>query len=300
MSILNMANDGLFNVLIVLTRVIIRWGPKSRDDLLVTCGGRDVVNPKQLGQTLTRWTDLGLFSEENERIMINERYRGDLGKDPDEAEKRLPGIIRNIALAPENNQRFWDSIDNRAADFNRGLAWILAQDVYSLDTSSHEKIDALEARQVTDNNKRMLQNDTRWNGLRTWMVYLGFARDGAQVTMDPTVALKDILPKIFDGEQVLPSLEFVNRAAQILPVLDGGAYRLQIEGIMSDSHWSKPPKGNLSTSLSRAIRRLDFDGLIAAKQRSDAEEGVILTGIHQRTWRNITHIHKLSEAQGRN
>ena len=291
-----MANDGLFNVLIVLTRVIIRWGPKSRNDLLVTCGNA-VIDSKQLGQTLVRWTELGLFSAENGRSMIHERYRGELGKDPDEAEKRLPGVIRKVVLDPENNRRFWDSKDNKAADFNRGLAWMLAQDVYSLDTSSHAKIDALEARQVTNHNNRMLQNDTRWNGLRTWMVYLGFARDGAQVTIDPTVALKDILPNIFDEEQILPSLEFVSRAAQILPVLDGGAYRLQIEGVMSDSHWSKPPKGNLSTSLSRAIRRLDFNGLIATEQKSDAEEGVILMGIKQR--RSITHVRKLSDVQGR-
>ncbi|MGE9115738.1 protein DpdG, partial [Escherichia coli] len=89
---------------------------------------------------------------------------------------RLPKVLRTIALAPENNLRFFEAEENKSADLNRGLSWILAQDIYTIDTSSHARIEALEGSQVADKAKRMLQNDTRWNGLRTWMIYLGFAR----------------------------------------------------------------------------------------------------------------------------
>jgi hypothetical protein len=116
-----MPSDGLFNVLLVLTRAIVRFGAKSRDDLLNACGvGLEPVDPKQLNQTMNRWTELGLFSSEDGLVAICEPYRTRLGKNADDAERRLPKIIREIALAPENNKRFWESEENRSADLSRG------------------------------------------------------------------------------------------------------------------------------------------------------------------------------------
>ena len=83
MSILNIASDGLFNVAIVLTRALIRLGPKSREDLLEACGLRvDAVDPthrNHLNQTLTRWTELGLFAIEDNVVSVREPYRTEFG-----------------------------------------------------------------------------------------------------------------------------------------------------------------------------------------------------------------------------
>ena len=295
-----MPSDGLFNVLIVLTRVIVRFGAMTRDELLKASGaGLEVVDPKQLSQTLNRWIELGFFESEDGVVAIRKAYLGRLGKSADSAETLLPQIVREIALAPQNNERFWESEENKSADLSRGLSWILAQDVYRTDTGSHSKISSLEGAQVADATRRILQNDTRWNGLRTWMIYLGFARSGAQVTIDPTEALRDVVPYIFEASETLPAPIFIEHAAEKLPVLDGGTYRAQVEAVLNPQSWAPPPDGYVSTSLSRAIQRLDREGMIAAELRSDSRGGISLIGTGGRTWRTVTHIRRLPAEKGK-
>ena len=78
MSILNMESDGKFNVLIVLTRAIVRFGAQSRDELLKACGADlELVGPKHLNQTLNRWTELGFFSSEDDLVAIGGPIAGD-------------------------------------------------------------------------------------------------------------------------------------------------------------------------------------------------------------------------------
>jgi hypothetical protein len=178
---------------------------------------------------------------------------------------------------------------------SRGLSWILSQNVYAVDTSSHAKIQPLENGQISDLSKRIFQNDTRWNGLRTWMVYLGFGRPGAQVTIDPTDALRDVLTEIFAGQSTLLAADFVSNAAGILPVLDGGRYRKQMEEILNRAVWQAPPEGRLSTSLSRALQRLEHEGLIAVEARSDTAGGIVLQGTGPQPWRELTHIRLLKQ-----
>jgi hypothetical protein len=295
MSILNMPSDGLFNVAIVFVRALVRFGPCKREDLLASCGfGVEGIDPKHLTQTLNRWTELGLFATEDNFVGLNEIYRTNLGKTPALVESRLPKIMRTIALAPENNLRFWEAEENKSADLNRGLSWILAQDIYSVDISAHPRIEALESSQVADATRRVLQNDTRWNGLRTWMTYLGFARGGSPVTIDPTTAVRESLEEVFSIEETLTARQFVDRLAETLPVLDGGVYRRQVEGLLKGSSWLRPPADTLSTSLSRALRRLIHEGAIATEQRSDTEDGLTLVGLDQRTRQRATHVRRLS------
>jgi hypothetical protein len=227
-------------------------------------------------------------------VTLNEAYREYLGKTPAVAESKLPKVMRTIALAPENNLRFWEAEENKSADFNRGLSWILAQDIYAIDTSAHPRIEALESSQVPETTKRVLQNDTRWNGLRTWMIYLGFARGGSPVNVDPTDAVRESLDETFGIEQTLTARQFVDRLAENLPVLDGGSYRRQIEDLLKGSSWARPPMDTLSTSLSRALRRLIHEGTMATEQRSDTEDGLTLVGARQRIWMRATHFRRLT------
>jgi uncharacterized protein (DUF2267 family) len=250
------------------------------------------VDPKQLNQTLTRWTELGLFKQDDTDISLAAPYRAMLGKSADDAEARLPKVLRRILLSPANNERFWDAVENKSADLSRGLSWIMAQDIYTLETGSAVAIAKLETEQLKDQDKRIFQNDTRWNGLRTWMVYLGFARSGARVSVDPTEALRDTLPEIFGDQSSLSGREFVERVAEELPVLDNGSFRRRIEDVLDAAHWAAPRSGHASTALSRAVQRLDREGLIAAEQRSDAEDGVVLVGMGSRAWRSVTNIRR--------
>jgi hypothetical protein len=136
----------------------------------------------------------------------------------------------------------------------------------------------------------IVQNDTRWVGLRAWMPYLGFAREGARWDVDPTDALRDALPAIFGSAKMLLATEFLDRAGKELPVLDGGKYRKMVEDVLNDATWPKPPVGRVSTSLSRALLRLEREGRVKLEQRSDTGEGLALTRRQNQTWRDFSHI----------
>lgn len=298
MSVLNQASDGQFNVLISLVRASVRFGPRERSDLLALCGaGVPGVDASRLNSTLLRWTELGLFESQEGQTAIAEPYRGRLGKDASKAEAQLPAIAREIVFRPDNNQRFWEAEENKSADLTRGLSWLLAQDIYTIDTSSHEKVEALETVQQADVTKRMMQNNTRWNGLKFWAAYLGFGR-GENFTIDPTVAVREALPTILPTPAPLAARDFLNRTIEILPVLDQGVYRLKVEDALKDSAWSAPDSSRLSTSLSRAIERLVHAGDLAIEQRADAEDGLQLTGVNGRAWRSFTHIWRPARQAG--
>lgn len=291
MSILNQASDGLFNVLIVLVRAIVRFGPKDREDLILACGGAaEAFDTSQLTRTLNRWIELGLFGEDKGAIIITEPYRSALGKNADDAEVRLPKVACTVALLPTNNTRFWESEEAKSADLSRGVAWMLAQDIYTLDVNS-DRLAELEGRQLIDSgSQKIAQNNTRWNGLKSWMLYLGFARDGMQWVVDPTPALRNALTDIFGASRELSGPAFVERAASVLPVLDSGAYRVQVEGALKESAWPRLRPGLISSSMSRAIQRLDREGFITLSNRSDTEGVVSLTGSNGRIWRDVSHI----------
>lgn len=294
MSVLNLPNDGIFNVLIVVVRTLVRFGPQTKAALLKLCGAETgKVEAGYLNNVLNRWEQLGLFSTEDGVVKIREPYKSQLGVNADVAEARLPGVARTVALSPENNVRFWEQEESRAADLSRGVSWLLAQDVYKLDTSGHDAVSRMESDQLLDKSHCILRNDVRWNGLQAWMTYIGFARGGAQLTPDPTAAVKDVLTDVFDGETTLTAIDFVKQVAIRLPVLDGGAYRVELEGVLDPAAWRRPAENRLSSSLSRALKRLAAEGLIAMEAWHDFQEGWTLTGVAGMDWGRATHVRRL-------
>ncbi len=299
MSVLNQASDGQFNILITLARASVRFGSRPRTELLALCGaGVEGFDAGKLNSTLLRWTELGLFESVDGTVALSAPYRSRLGKDASQAEARLPSIAREIVLQADNNLRFWEPEENKSADLTRALSWILAQDVYTIDTSSHPKVQALETLQIPDLSKRVVQNDVRWTGLRAWMSYLGFGREGHTFTIDPTVALRDAIIDIFDDPAPLPARDFLTKLAELLPIVDKGSYRLRVEEVLRGAAWTAPDDNRLSTSLSRAIQRLVHSGELAIEQRADAEDGLQLTGANERVWRSFTHIWRPAQSVG--
>jgi hypothetical protein len=293
MTVLNQASDGQVNTLIMLVRTSVRFGPRSRTDLLAMCGADlDAVDKAKLNGSFLTWSDLGLFETVGDLTALSEPYRSRLGNDVRKAEARLPSVAREIALLPENNARFWEQKNSKSADLSRGLSWMLAQDVYALDTSNHDAIEALEAIQVKDLTKRMLQNDTRYNTLKSWMSYLGFGREGALFVVDPTVAVRGVIDDLFDNRASLPARVFLSKLSKRLPVLDTGLYRVRVEETLKDSAWRPAEEGVLSTSLSRAIERLVDTGELEFDQRDDNEEGLQMIGVGGRRWRSFPYIRR--------
>jgi hypothetical protein len=290
MSILNRPSDGLFNVLIAIYKALAKFGPLLKNDVKSLVGPGE-VGDSMVGKTMTRWSQLGLFREDGSTVSIETEYAPKEGEDLENAVTRLPITLRSLIFKQENNANFWDSVNSASADFTRGMAWLLAQDVYSFGTNSHGAVEKVESMQLADATKRVLQNDTRWQGLCHWANYLGFAWGGTNLVIDPTKAVRESLPQVFPGAKTIMASAFLKSLAGVLPVLDFGTYRQEVENVLDPGNWSKPPKFFLSTSLSRAVKRLELSGELTLEYRSDAGEAYRFLRQHEAEWgRAFTHV----------
>ena len=77
MSILNRTNDGFFNVVLVIYHIVLEEITIDKETLIKRCAP-GVIENKDVGNTLRKWTELGLFSEIEEEgktnIVIPEEY----------------------------------------------------------------------------------------------------------------------------------------------------------------------------------------------------------------------------------
>lgn len=292
MSILNRPSDGLFNVLITLVRCIASEGALSRKKLLDLCAPPNAVESQERAtQTLNRWIQLGLLEEDDQGIV------GLSASAPKELRRRnsdnntLAKAVRKVILAPENNERFWESENNRSADFTRGLCWVLAQNVFDGDLVGHADVQKREVSQLRQ--LAAFTNDTRWAGFKSWAVFLGFGWIGRHpndvFVIDPTVAIRDGLPDVFEGSRELRQGVFFSRLANVLPVLDGGEYRMRVEQKIDGSTWAAVGPEFVSSSLTRALNRLHDSGELILEQRADAEKRSLI-GSRGRVLRNVSHI----------
>ncbi|MBU9187920.1 protein DpdG [Burkholderia gladioli] len=316
MSILNLQSDGLHPILLTLARIVARDKAISRDELINLCVPRigidkeseieaDKEKEKDLASraraTLARWVALGLFIEDGEQI----RLTVDLarGESVDALTDRLPAICRRLALHQQHGLPLWPVDGNisedgtgRTADLCRGLAWCLAQDIYTLPSTS-EGIDNLVTTQVKPGGFIFMNKTNRLSGFRAWARFLGFATgDDSSFFCDPTVAVRSELKEVIQKNETVPAAEFVSRLAARLPVLDSGAYRLEVEQVLRSERWTAPAAGHLSTALSFALRRLQKQGMIGFVTLADAGSRLTLVGQEGRTWESFTHVSMLKEA----
>jgi hypothetical protein len=298
MSILNRPSDGLYSILLTLVTALFREKPVSRDNLIRTFGpppSQDYEKRLNLIRgTLNRWIALGLFFEEDNNIR--------LAIDPNKGESlesfvaRMPAICRQLAFRKECANPLWPDTDKvteedlgLTADLCRGLAWCLCQDIYSLPTAWNE-INDLIARQILP-GRAILQNDTRWGGLKDWARFLGFAVESrAGIFFDPTVAVRTELEQFMKCGILIPAEEFFLELASRLPVLDTGSYRVEVEQALRPETWSAPPTGYLSTALSFALRRLQNQNILDLRILADANTKLTLTRQGGRTWDSFTHV----------
>ena len=276
MSLLNITNDGLPNVLAVLhARVLASKNAIHRDELLEAVAPEGVVKDegKQVRQTLRRWTELGLFIETENMISVLDR-----------PSKVSTGVLKTLAftrriackyaLSDENNQEFWAAEGARAADLTRTLAWMMAQDAFRTRFGDLER---LESEQIENSDRRLMQNSTRKTGVGYWAEFLGFSRQpGGDI--DPTVAVRDVLPEILGPGEGMSARDFVDRIAEQLPVLDGGRWQTAVLAEVSESALAPLQSGQVSTALSRALLCLRATGELLLQNRADTGSSIVLSG----------------------
>lgn len=279
MSILNTTNDGLHNVLMALCgALLLEKGSAAESELLQKTAPAAIIpdQGKMVRQTLNRWVELGLLLREDERISFSPDYWPAEKVSQHELGSTLRRAARSCALAPVNNANLWAKESAKSADLTRSLCLLLAQDVYR---TTFSQLETLENQQIVNAELRLVQNDTRINGLKKWSHFLGFVRQGSAEDIDPTIAIRDSIRAWMLPGEIMPTSVFFARLAEDLPVLDGGAYRKAVEQELDRTMLFVPGPGQVSSSLSRALLGLRAGSDLAWDSRSDAVgEGVTLIG----------------------
>lgn len=272
MSMLNLPSDGLPSILVVIFKLLLSEKRKlDREKIVSLCAPGDSFSARQVRQTLNTWTDLGMFEGTETGVSIHPDVRKDERK-----LDALPSLARRLVLREENNRELWASQEALAADFTRATCWLLTQNVWTEKLSGWGEAELLLKKQ-TQNSEIWIQNDTRWNGLKTWTRFLGFGWTTGKSTLvvDPTESILATLPLIFGKRKTMAAPEFMSALAEELPVLDGGRYREEIEVRLTEKTgpetWRPPQKGQISTSLSRALSRAIASGVLSVETRADAE-----------------------------
>ena len=81
-------------------------------------------------------------------------------------------------------------------------------------------------------------------------------------------------------------------------MLDGGAYRVQLEAVLNPQSWVPPLTATYQHRSPARFSGSIREGMIAAEQRSDSEGGITLIGAERRTWRTVTHVRRLPVEEG--
>lgn len=287
MSLLNTDSDGNYPELIVLSRLILQEKKLQEQRLLDLCSAGAVLDQKLLRSTLFRWKGLGLFDSDQDSVVS--LAGSTRGLKASELVDWLQKRCLLLALGSDQAMPLWGKDNGLSADFVRALSWLLCQDIYRF-VPSWEYVQELEGLQMKP-DFRVIQNDTRWQGLQRWTRFLGLASgNGKTFRIDPTQAVRRALPLIFEKANEIPVLGFVSTLSQELPVLDNGRYRQEVEESMQPNAWPKPPSTLLSMSLSFALQRLNNEGVIKLEHRADANQGIGLSGQGLRTWEQVTHV----------
>ncbi|MBB6055497.1 protein DpdG [Tolumonas osonensis] len=300
MSIINNAHPGSQYAVLVAFYQVLKASPKNtlpREKLRALCAPKtlqtgEAENARSKAPSeLKMWLDLGVLTEttvgETNEISLSTRYF---------SAKNIPlrQAVRRCLQAEENNSDL--SLRNqRAVDLTQLATLLLALDVY-------------QNIEVTSGNLEVIVNkflpDFRINSNEVAVVpgYLSWLGYAQQITrdsyaIDPTDAIREELPYLMQSGEQLTIREALLRLNQAIPLLDGGVYRLQIEERISQHGWQPLSVNRLSTSLSRALLRLQLSGIISMKAEADASGAMQLTGRNGSALRTVTHLTFISSGE---
>jgi len=273
MAIINNAHAGSdVSLLCLIYRVIARNnGRLTVDDITALCRPAtlpDSANAeKKFGENLRFWLDEDhqLWSRDDE---------GKLGIKVTEDWKNPSAIAvaANKALFATPIHNITESDQKATEGLFRALAGLLASDYFSFSTGrrmGNRELDNFFAYNLA----KFAPNNNEKPVIRDYGLFLGFfERDGSGIYVDPTRAIHGAVREVFEDDDELHISEFLRRLANVLPVLDGGAYRQEIEAQMTGPLSSDSDKRQISVALSLALERLSYKHVLRYEARSDDPE----------------------------
>ena len=276
MSLLNITNDGLPNVLVALHSTLLRSKkPILEQDLLDTVAPISIVEDRgMVRNTLLRWTELGLFVLNDGLIAPRSKLSNKHATSLDIV-TFTRRIACRLALSEENNLDLWATHGARAADWTRSLAWMMLQDAYR---ASFDQFESQESKQITDSERQLMRNSTRRLGLQYWAPFFGFSRH-PHSAIDPTIAVRDSLDEILEHGHGVSARQFVAELSRVVPVLDGGRWQQEVLRYVDSRLLPRIQPGQLSSALSRALMNLWEGGELLLQKKSDIGDSITLTGV---------------------
>ena len=191
--------------------------------------------------------------------------------------------LRTLILSPGLNSEPWGS-QSGARDLTNALAWFLTFSASQAPARMEGHRPNAKAAQEDDFGPRQprrdgddeedgggwpISNTTRWNAFQRWACSLGFAwrTPADRLVPDPTKAIRDTLPLIFDELRTMDGQTFVKILGSHLPVLETGTYRKFVE-----ENWKRPApqQQSLTAATTDALKRLDAEGRLKLEDRADA------------------------------
>ena len=235
----------------------------SPDELVKNAPSPRPMLRKTINEILEKENKPGLLIEDKDKdeIAISPSLPED-ARNPELGDRLLPNTLAYLFFASDNSDE---------EDFGLVCAWYLAQDIYDA-PGTWEAVEQQVSKQGVGELLKM-SNSTLYGQMDDWMCYMGLvwgqALDGKRVTVpDPTIYLKRNLKDLFNGQvgTELPIREFIDRLAKRCPLFETGKFRETIE-----ANIGRRQPNYLSTSTAFALFRLQDEGYIQLKRKSDAD-----------------------------
>ena len=245
----------------------------------------DAISPPSLSESpsnhqldarhnLASAVEIGLAIRDGDRVALCP----DSIKAARQGTSAVAALIRRRVLSENLNTAAWGSQEG-ARDLTNALAWFLTFDAADAPARMEGEEPSVKSKQEADFGPRHsddddasgwpISNSTRWNAFQRWACSLGFAwrSPSGRLIPDPTPAVRDSIPAIFESGSTLDGQSFVSALGAQLPVLEQGAYRGFVE-----KNWSRSSESSedLSAATTDALRRLKTSEHLEFEDRADA------------------------------
>lgn len=213
-------------------------------------------------QVVTEMRNLGLVERaHNGNITISSSA-------PKGGETEFLASLENRLLEPVEAERYGQK------SFPLALAWLLTQDPTNPLVWGQNYSGQVQGDCGADTGSFELTNVARCQQFVYWARYLGFAWrleiDRTNVVIpDPTSAIARNLPKVIAGKGHCPIQDVMVEVAGLLPVLEWGTARTEVETRLPVQ--KQRPEGTLSRSTSFALERLERRGRVVLERPADAD-----------------------------